>query len=616
PLFKGPNGEIMTQYTMDQVAQLGLIKFDFLGLKTLTVIQDTLNLIEKTTGQAVTLDEIKMGDSKTFQLISSGKTTGVFQLESAGMKELLRNLKPGVFEDIVASVALYRPGPLGSNMVDDFIKRKHGEIKETYLLPQLEAILNETYGVIVYQEQVMRIAQVLANYTLAEADLLRKVISKKKADEMAQQKERFLAGTGQNGLNSNKAGHVFELIEKFGGYGFNKSHSVAYAMIAYFTAYLKAHYPVQFMAALLTEDMGSQDKTIKNIAECKEMDIPILPPDINESQVDFSVVGKSIRFGLAAVKNVGFKAVEAIVHERERRGPFISLRDFCKRVDKSKVNKRVLEGLIQCGAFDFTGVFRSRLFASLNDAIAFGGISEDPNQLNMFNLFLSRKEEDSSFEPIDVDEWTDDEKLRKEKESLGFYITGHPLDRFADVIDQFATTTTQDLVRVKDKSTVKLAGLVNAIRIKRTRKGEKMAIINVEDKKGFTQVVVFPDVFARCATLLNDDRPLLITGDAEVSDNTAKIRAQDIVALETVKQRTINSIVIPVSQGGLNRSSLMKLKDLIFRYPGECQLKFRVTLDGNNQTTVIAHNRYNIMPEENLIKEIESLIGAKVISEV
>jgi len=616
PLFKGPNGEIMTQYTMDQVAQLGLIKFDFLGLKTLTVIQDTLNLVEKTTGQALTLDELKMGDNETFQLISRGKTTGVFQLESTGMKELLRNLKPGAFEDIVASVALYRPGPLGSNMVDDFIKRKHGEIKKTYLLPQLEEILNETYGVIVYQEQVMRIAQVLANYSLAEADLLRKVISKKKADEMAQQKERFLAGTGQNGLNSNKAGHVFDLIEKFGGYGFNKSHSVAYAMIAYFTAYLKAHYPVQFMAALLTEDMGSQDKTIKNIAECKEMDIPILPPDINESQVDFSVVGESIRFGLAAVKNVGFKAVEAIVHERERKGPFVSLRDFCKRVDKSKVNKRVLEGLIQCGAFDFTRVFRSRLFASLNDAIAFGGISEDPNQLNMFDLFSSKEEEDSSFEPIDVDEWADDEKLRKEKESLGFYITGHPLDRFADVINQFATTTTQDLVGVKDKSTVKLAGLVNTIRIKRTRKGEKMAIINVEDKKGFTEVVVFPDVFARCATLLNDDRPLLITGDAEVSDNTAKIRAQDIVALETVKQRTINSIVIPVSQGGLNRSSLVKLKDLIFRYPGECQLKFRVKLDDNHKATVATHNRYSIMPEENLIKEIESLIGAKVICEV
>jgi DNA polymerase-3 subunit alpha len=615
PLFRGPNGEVMTQYTMDQVAQLGLIKFDFLGLKTLTVIQDTLDLIKGTTGQVVNLDEIEIGDDETFRLTSEGKTTGVFQLESSGMKELLRNLKPGVFEDIVASVALYRPGPLGSNMVDDFIKRKHGEIKMTYLLPQLEEILAETYGVIVYQEQVMRIAQVLANYTLAEADLLRKAISKKKPKEMARQKERFLAGTTQNRLDNNKAGHVYELMEKFGGYGFNKSHSVAYAMIAYQTAYLKAHYPVQFMAALLTEDMGSQDKTIKNIAECKEMGIPILPPDINESQVDFAVVGESIRFGLAAVKNVGVKAVEAIVHEREREGPFKSLTEFCRRVDKAKVNKRVLEGLIQCGAFDFTGVFRSRLFASLNDALAFGGISEDPNQLNMFDLFPSR-EEGETVEFKDIDEWVDDEKLRREKESLGFYITGHPLDRFTDVVSKFATTTTQGLVAIKDKSVVRLAGLVNSMRIKRTRRGEKMAVINVEDKKGFTEVVVFPDVFARCAILLNDDRPLLITGEAEVGDNLVKIRAQEIVALETVKQKSIKSIVIPISQEGLTRSNLMKLRDIIFRYPGECRLKFKITLDGDKKATVVTHNRYSVMPEENLIEEIESLVGDKVIFEV
>jgi len=615
PLFRGPKGEVMTQFTMDQVAQLGLIKFDFLGLKTLTVIQGTLDLIKETTGNIITLDEIEIGDEKTFRLISEGKTTGVFQLESPGMKELLRNLKPGVFEDIVASVALYRPGPLGSNMVDDFIKRKHGEIKITFPLPELEEILTETYGVIVYQEQVMRIAQVMANYSLAEADLLRKAISKKKSDEMARQKERFLAGTTQNRSDISKARHVYELIEKFGGYGFNKSHSVAYATIAYWTAYLKAHYPVQFMAALLTEDMGSQDKTIKNIAECKEMDIRILPPDINESQVNFAVVGEGIRFGLAAVKNVGVKAVEAIVDEREGRGPFESLEDFCRRVDKSKANKRVLEGLIQCGAFDFTGVFRSRLFASLNGYLTFGGMSEDPNQLNMFDLFPS-KEKDTPVELKDIEEWPDDEKLRREKESLGFYITGHPLDRFADVINRFATATTQDLVTVKDRSVVKLAGLVNSMRIKRTRRGEKMAVINVEDKKGFTEVVVFPDVFANCASLLTDDRPLLVTGEAEAGDNVVKIRAQEIVALETIKQKSIRSILIPISQEGLTRSSLMKLRDLIFRYPGECRLSFRIGLDRNRKVTVVAHNRYSIMPKEDLIEEIESLVGAKVIYEV
>ena len=615
PLFKGPNGEVVTQYTMDQVAQLGLIKFDFLGLKTLTVIQDTVDLIKEKTGQLVNLDEIEMGDDETFRLTGEGKTTGVFQLESSGMKELLRNLKPGVFEDLVASVALYRPGPLGSNMIDDFIKRKHGEIQITFPLPQLEEILKETYGIIVYQEQVMRIAQVIANYTLEEADLLREAISKKKPDEMARQKERFLAGATQGGSDINKARRVYELIEKFGGYGFNKSHSVAYAMIAYWTAYLKAHYPVQFMAALLTEDMGSQDKTIKNIAECKEMGIPILPPDINESQVNFAVVGEGIRFGLAAVKNVGVKAVEAIVQEREKNGHFESLTDFCRRVDKSKVNKRVLEGLIQCGAFDFTGVFRSRLFASLPDAITLGGISEDPNQLTMFELFSSEDKE-AAVEFKDIDEWADDEKLQKEKESLGFYITGHPLDRFADVINRSANITTQDLFTIKDKSVVKLAGLINTMRIKRTKRGEKMAVINLEDKKGFTEVVVFPDVFAKSASLLNDDRPLLITGEAETGDNLVKIRAQEIVALETVRNKSIGSMVIPISQEGLTRSSLIKFRDLIFRYPGECRLRFRIVLDGDREVTVVAHNRYSIMPEERLIGEIESLVGSKVILEV
>ncbi|MFW6146767.1 MAG: DNA polymerase III subunit alpha [Thermodesulfobacteriota bacterium] len=615
PLFKGPNGEVMTQYTMDQVAKLGLIKFDFLGLKTLTVIQHTLDLIEETTGEDVNLDEIPMDDEQTFQLISEGKTTGVFQLESSGMKELLRNLKPGVFEDLVASVALYRPGPLGSNMVDDFIKRKHGEVTINFPIPQLKEILTETYGVIVYQEQVMRIAQLLANYTLAEADILRKAISKKQPEEMQRLRERFLEGTNKNQINPRKAGKVYELIEKFGGYGFNKSHSVAYAMIAYQTAFLKAHNPVQFMAALLTEDMGSQDKTIKNIAECRDMGIPILPPDINESKVDFAVAGDSIRFGLAAVKNVGIKAVEGIVQEREKGGPFSSLTEFCRRVDKSKVNKRVLEGLIQCGAFDFTHEYRSRLFASLNDILIVGGSSEDPNQLTMFDLFSSSEPEAKHEESEGLEEWDDDEKLSREKESLGFYITGHPLDRFTEEVDQFATAATQDIPNIHDKSSVKLAGVINAIKIKRTKKGDKMAIIKVEDKSGFVEVIVFPDVFEKCMPVLNDDKPILITGEVESGESVGKVRAQEIVALDKIRQQSLRSIVIPVNQQGLPRESLLELRNLIFKYPGDCQLKFKVHLNRNKQAMVTTHNRYSIMPEENLLEQIESLVRAKVIRE-
>jgi DNA polymerase-3 subunit alpha len=285
-------------------------------------------------------------------------------------------------------------------------------------------------------------------------------------------------------------------------------------------------------------------------------------------------------------------------------------------VDKSKVNKRVLESLIQCGAFDFTGVYRSRLFASLNDALAYSGISEDPNQLNMFSLLASEDREEMAPEFPDIEEWEDDEKLRKEKESLGFYITGHPLDRYTDVVAQFANTTTQDLADIRDKSVVRLAGLVNNIRIKRTRKGDKMAVLNVEDKKGFTEVVVFPDVFARCTSLLTDDRPLLITGEIEAGDNLVKVRAQDIVALETVRHKLIKSILIPVSREGIARANLMKLRDLIFRYPGDCALRFNIDLDGDKRATVVAHNRYRIMPGEQLIEQIESLIGDKVICEV
>ncbi|MFP3928521.1 MAG: DNA polymerase III subunit alpha, partial [Desulfobacteraceae bacterium] len=440
PLYKGTHEEVMTQFPMDQIEKLGLIKFDFLGLKTLTVIKHALRLIKKTTGLTIDIDRIPLDDEATFRLCSEGRTTGVFQLESSGMKELLRSLRPGVFEDMIALVALYRPGPLGSNMVEDFVNAKHGRKKIHYLLPELEPILKETYGVILYQEQVMKIAQVLADFTMGEADTLRKAIGKKKVDVMAKQKERFIQGAVAKGIRRRTAETIFGLIDKFGGYGFNKSHSAAYALIAYQTAYLKAHYPVEFMAALLTQDMGNQDKTIKNIAECRGMGIPILPPDLNESQADFTVVEGSIRFGLAAVKNVGIKAVESLIEEREANGPYEDLVDFCTRVDGSKVNRRVLEGLIQCGAFDFTGHNRATLLASLDEVIRYCGSHRETNQLNMFAVFAGDKRNGfGGLELSEQPEWDEKERLKREKESLGFYITGHPLDRYADVVAQFAT---------------------------------------------------------------------------------------------------------------------------------------------------------------------------------
>lgn len=613
PLYKGSKGEIMAQFTMDKVEKLGLIKFDFLGLKTLTVLKEALKLIEASTGLKIDLNRISLEDKGTYQLCADGKTTGVFQLESSGIKELLRKLSPEIFEDIIALVALYRPGPLGSNMVDDFINGKHGKIKVSYFLPQLKPILKETYGVILYQEQVMKIAQVLANYTMAEADELRKAVGKKKPEVMARHRARFVDGAKENGVLADMAEKLFGLIEKFGGYGFNKSHSAAYAMIAYQTAYLKAHYPVQFMCALLTQDMGNQDKTIKNIAECRTMGIQILPPDVNESHADFSVVEDQIRFGLAAVKNVGLKAVEMLIEERDKHGHFKGLLDFCRRMEGSKVNRRVLEGLIQCGAFDFTKAFRSRLFEGLDDALKLCGARHDPNQLNMFgSLDLGEGEAGGLLELPDLPEWEEKDKLRREKEALGFYITGHPLEGFQKAIKRFATCLVNDLPTQNDKDQVKLAGVVESLKLKRTKRGDKMAIMHLEDLTGSTEVVVFPDVFAEAAPLLKGDEPLLVSGSVEIGDKSAKIIAKEIKSLHRLELKAARAVVISVGKEKSSKNVLESLKDTVFKYPGECKLMFRVGSPTTDPVLISAHFRYSILPCPQFFKEVETLFGGNV----
>jgi DNA polymerase-3 subunit alpha len=613
PLFKGPKDEIMTQFTMELIEKLGLIKFDFLGLKTLTVIKEALKLIEETSGIKVDIDEIPMDDPASYQLCSDGKTTGVFQLESSGMKELLRKLRPGIFEDMVALVALYRPGPLGSNMVEDFINGKHGNGKIKYFLPKLEPILKETYGVILYQEQVMKIAQVLANYTMAEADELRKAVGKKKPEVIAKHRARFIEGAEKNDVRPKTAEKLFGLIKKFGGYGFNKSHSAAYALIAYRTAYLKSHYPVQFMAALLTLDMDNQDKTIKNIAESREMGIEILPPDVNESEADFSVVDGKIRFGLAAVKNVGLKAVEAIIEERNKNGPFRDLVEFCKRVDGSKVNKRVLEGLIQCGAFDFTKVYRSRLFEALDNIIKYCCINQDPNQLSIFG---SARFIDNSigglFEMPDIDEWDETELLKREKEALGFYITGHPLARFGEEIGLHTTCANQDVSAQEDKKQIKIAGVVETLKIKRTRKGDKMAVLSLEDMTGSVDVIVFPDLFAKSGYLLKGEEPLLILGSVEKGDNRSKVLAQELQSLQNVRQQSIRAIELNLVEEKISKELLEDLVDITFKYPGECRIFFRVENKGGGEFLISAGDRFRILPCVEFLREVEVLTGSKV----
>jgi DNA polymerase-3 subunit alpha len=437
PLYKGSKGEVVTQFPMKYVEKAGLIKFDFLGLRNLTVIDNAVRLITENNGVELDMRDLHLDDPETYALLSCGDTTGVFQLESSGMRDLVARLRPENFNDITALVALYRPGPLESGMVDDFINGKHGNIKVTYELEQLRDILQDTYGVILYQEQVMEIASVLANYSLGEADILRRAMGKKIPKVMAAQRDRFLAGAEENGINLIKAGRIFDLMEKFAGYGFNKSHSAAYALIAYQTAYLKAHYPLEYMAALLNSFLSNSDNLVKLLNECREKELEILPPDVNLSEWDFIVVGDSIRFGLGAVKNVGAAAVgaaavESIIEARADGGPFSSLYEFSERVDLQRVNRRVVESLIKCGAFDSLHPVRSQATAALEEAMEMAQtIQKDrlSGQISMFGTFAGQQR--NSEPPLpNIPEWKHRQKLAMEKEALGFYFSGHPLDAY------------------------------------------------------------------------------------------------------------------------------------------------------------------------------------------
>jgi DNA polymerase-3 subunit alpha len=496
PLYKGKKGEVVTQYDMKIVEQIGLIKFDFLGLRNLTVIAKTLDLIERQGKTPPDTDNLDLADADTYRLLSAGDTTGVFQLESSGMKDLLVRLKPESFEDVIALVALYRPGPMESGMIDDFVARKHGKRSVEYLVAELEPILKETYGVIVYQEQVMKIAGVLASYSMAEADDLRKAMGKKIHEILAEHRERFLQGTADNNIPSDKAEMIFNLIEKFGGYGFNKSHSAAYALIAFQTAYLKAHFPVEFIASLLTSEMHSTDGVVKFIAECRSHNIPILPPDINASDKEFTVDRSKIRFGLAAVKNVGESAIDSIVEARAEKR-FSSLFDFCERVDLKKVNKRVIESLIKCGAFDTTGSRRSQMMASLEDALDYGNrVQKEKNDPQM-GLFGGGTEPLVINEPTypEIPEWDEKQLLAFEKESLGFYISGHPLTRFEAVLDKFTNANAVTLKELPDGGAVRIGGIVQATKVITTRKGDLMAFVTIEDMHGSVEATVFSRLY-------------------------------------------------------------------------------------------------------------------------
>ncbi len=609
------SNSITTQFSMKYVEKIGLVKFDFLGLKNLTVIDNAVKLIRAGKEPEFTVTDLGEEDDASYQLLQAGNTTGVFQLESSGMKELLVKLKPSCFEDIIAVCALYRPGPLGSGMVDDFIDRKHGRKPVVYDLPQLQPILKDTYGVIVYQEQVMQIARTLAGYSLGGADLLRRAMGKKEPAEMAKQRGIFLAGARQNSIDGKKAEAIFDLMAKFAEYGFNKSHSAAYALIAYQTAYLKAHYPVEFMAALLTEDMDSSDKVTKNIAECREMGIQVLPPDINASEHSFTVRENSIRFGLGAVKNVGAAAVEAIIETRAE-GVFVDLFDFCNRVDLRRVNRRVVESLIKCGAFDSTGARRGQMVAALEGAMELGQKLQKERAGAQASLFDEAEVVLTAGNGVgvlpDIPEWREKDLLAFEKEALGFYITGHPLDRYAGDVKKFATADTASLMEKADRLEVRLCGIVATLTEKITKRGDRMAFALLEDQSGTVEVMVFPDVYGRCSAMLKSDEPLLVTGIVESGEESCKIRATDIVPLGTLKETHSRRVSFVLDGSRVLREQLVALRDLLNRHPGDCPVCLQVEIPPACRALIRLPETLRVRASDDLSLEAETLFGYNV----
>jgi DNA polymerase-3 subunit alpha len=599
PLYKNPvDGTITTQFDMNSIEKIGLLKFDFLGLKTLTVIEKTIKYI-KENGKDLSLKEIPFEDKKTYELLSSGHTTGIFQLESAGMRDLLMKMSPNRFEDLIAIVALYRPGPMGSGMIDDFIKRKKGQTPVKYELPQLKEILSETHGIILYQEQVMSIANRLANFTMGQADILRKAMGKKRPEEMEKLKEAFIQGARSNGISEKKATRLFDLMTHFAQYGFNKSHSAAYAHIAYQTAYLKTHYPVEFMAATLSADMDDTDKIVKSINECREMEISILPPDINQSGQEFKVIGSSIRFGLKAVKGVGASAIESIIESRNAEGPFTSVENFLQRVDSRRVNKKVIESLIKAGAFDSLDITRAGAMELMGKIL---NGSSRAKALGQQSIFGGASEETVGSNR----EWDEFERLKYEKEALGFYITGHPLTKYRRQLEKINVKKTSELENISDGEEVQIGGILRNIKRIQTRsKSEIMAYCTIEDADGSVEMLVFPQLYRASIPILQKDTLLLIKGTMDKTEKGVKLISTAISRLdelETKMGRVEISFRLPLSDS----SNLQRLKSLLLKYKGEYPLYLRIFL--KDAETLISTGM-KISSDNEVISRVEEIVG-------
>ncbi|MCC7007818.1 MAG: DNA polymerase III subunit alpha [Acidobacteria bacterium] len=627
PLYRSQKdeGEITTQWAMKEIERVGLLKMDFLGLSTLTLLDDAVEHIEETTGVTVDLDHLPLDDAKTYQLFQNGQTHGVFQFESSGMRDTLRKARPQCLEDLIALNALYRPGPLRGGVVDDYIARKHGRVEIRYELPQMEGVLRETYGVIAYQEQVMRLASELAGFTLGEADELRRAMGKKDAAKMQAQRDRFMQGCADRKIPEKKATKVFEFIEFFAGYGFNKSHSTTYALLAYQTAYLKANYPRHFMAALLTIESQNSDKVALYLAECRELGVPVLPPDINASRLAFTVEPEGVRFGLGAVKGAGEGAIRSILEARQALGGRISsVFELAERVDLRAVNKKVLDALTKAGAFDSLSpggregylAWRPRLIAGLDRILDHGARHQrdrDQGQSQLFggDLAADARSLDETALPSAAP-WTETDALAAEKEALGLYLSGHPLQRYAAAIAAAGGRRLEMLTQSEPDCAI--AGIVTGLRQLKTKRGDRMAVFSLEDDMAKVEAVVFPEAFTRYGGLVADDAMLLVRGKYERGEESSRLVVSEIVPLDLVRERTVKEVEIRLAGKGLERVGLRELADVFERHQGDRRVSVVVDVKGEpGRLRVRAATARRIRPSDVFVRDVEAICGAGAV---
>jgi DNA polymerase III subunit alpha len=617
PLYKSNKDEITTQYDMNALERIGLLKMDFLGLTTLTVLDDAVRLIKQNRNIDIDLTTLALDDAPTFSLFARADTTGIFQFESHGMRDILRRYQPTRLEDLTALNALYRPGPIQGGMIDDFIARKHGKKRVAYDLPELEEILSETWGVILYQEQVMQIANRLAGFSLGDADLLRRAMGKKKHEEMAAQREKFLAGCLARKIAAKKAERIFDLMAEFAGYGFNKSHSCAYALLAYQTAYLKTHFPVEFMAAMLSSETGNTEKVVKYINEARGMGITVLPPDVNSSDVDFTPTGDQIRFGLRAIKNVGENTVKGILQARESLGRLTSLVEFCESVDARLLNKRVLESLVRSGAMDGLGAHRAQMMAAIDRAMDRAQKLQRARESGQHGLFGGASSPSAPPQPEilpDVAEWAEHELLAAEYSTLGFYISGHPLDKYAGRLKDLAAVELSTIENRRNGEDIVVAGIIVQSRPMRSRRGARWSILTLQDRTGVIDALVFPEAFQKLEPLLKAATPLLVKARVAVEDVGTRLIVADARVLDQVTDRPPSLLRVRVDLNALNTGALDRLQDLFSRRPGRCRVAFELVKDDGTEAILEAGSA--VQADVELVERVREICGTDSVAVV